>query len=570
MLVKLTAEKLIIQLQPNINNSYFNKKSVIAVQTVDLGLTVTNMTKPKNQLFCRLDNLTPTEREQQRLSTLNNLGLLVSEAVPIFEETTQKAATFSGAPICILGLVVETELWFKSAVGLSSIGLMNQIAAQRKIALDESFSSYVVDSQQPLTIDNTLSNTVFAQTILTQHCGIRSYLGVPLISSDGSCLGTLEVMDWQAREFNQRDVEYMSLLSRWCLGEFERYQSTKTASVSASNLYQSPWQQASTLVSQLATPSHNPQVTIANNTLTANTTNKIKEVANIEAIAESAPIKIKLLSQLTQELRTPLTSVIGMASVLHREVYGPLTVKQREYLEIIHDSGQNLISLVDEIVNLGVLNEQGAAINSVEVDIEMLCQQTINSLLDTAKQQQQELSLSVEPGNKIWLLDKEKVRQALYYLVSSILEMSEPGGEVKIHVSRRNQALNIAVGITHPWLGEGFVEANLQSQAIAKALKSNQNHHTALSQNRFNAGMSDISLRNHQVLTASALTIAIDEENSLDNQSNKVPRDLLGLLFCCHLTELHHGQLVVQGSSNSGYRYVLQFPKATVESEAES
>lgn len=533
------------------------------MQAVDLGLPVTNMTKPKNQLFCRLDNLTPTAREQLRLETLRKLGLLVSEAVPIFEEATQKAATFSGAPICILGLVVKDELWFKSAVGLSTIGLMNQIAARRKISLDESFSTYVVDSQQPLVIDNTLSNAVFANSILTQHCGIRAYLGVPLIGSNGLCIGTLEVMDWKEREFNERDIEHLALLARWCLGEFERNQIIKTKpDLSASDASQPQWERVNNLIFDLENQINSDPGVSATGTLTKT---NFKDRLDETAIAQSSPIKIKLLSQLTQELRTPLTSVIGMASVLHREVYGPLTVKQREYLEIIHDSGQNLISLVDEIVNLGVLNEQGSEINAVAVDIEMLCQQVINSLLDIAKQHQQILNLSIEPGNRIWSIDKEKVRQALYYLVTSILEMSEPGGEVRIHVSRRNQALNIAVGISHPWLGEGFGEVNQQSQVISKALDFHRNQ--VDDRNSFNAGISDISLNNHQLLTSSALMIAIDEENTVDKNTNKVPRDLLGLLFCCHLTELHEGKVVVQGSINSSYRYVLQFPKAQLEDE---
>ena len=533
------------------------------MQIVDLGSQVADMTKPKNQLFCRLDDFTPSAREQLRLETLRKLGLLVSEAVPVFEEATQKAATFSDAPICILGLVVEEELWFKSAVGLSTIGLMNQIAAQRKISLDESFSTYVVDSHQPLVIENTLSNAVFAHSILAQHCGIRAYLGVPLISSNGVCIGTLEVMDWKERNFNQRDVEHLALLARWCLGEFERHQMiSNQQNIALSRVKQPQWEKAHSLISPMGGHLGSPGE-VVNNTATKNNFASVSGEVGVRAIDQSNPIKIKLVSQLTQELRTPLTSVIGMASVLHREVYGPLTIKQREYLEIIHDSGQNLISLVDEIVNLGILNEQNAEINAGAVDIEMLGQQVINSLLDGAKQQQQGLSLSVEPGNRIWSLDKEKVRQALYYLVTSIIEMSEPGGEIKVHVSKRNKALNIAVGVSHPWLGEGFGEKNLYSKAVAKALKYKQD--TVPTQSKFNAGISDIALNNHQVLTSSALMMVINEEDTIDKNTNKVPRDLLGLLFCCHLTELHEGQVVVQGSSNSSYRYVLQFPKALTE-----
>ena len=534
------------------------------MQAVDLSLSVANMTKPKNQLFCRLDDLTPTAREQLRLETLRKLGLLVSDAVPAFEEATQKAATFSGAPICILGLAIEKELWFKSAVGLSTVGLMNQIATKRRISLNESFSTYVIDSQQPLVIENTLSNAVFASSILAQHCGMRAYLGVPLISFNGLCIGTLEVMDWKEREFNERDIEYLSLLARWCLGEFERDRTISSdKDLSKISLDRPKWERASNLIFN----SEN-QVGSINVASLATESSNIKVANNLSEVdsTKSSSIKVKLLSQLTEELKTPLTSVIGMASVLHREVYGPLTIKQREYLEIIHDSGQNLISLVDEIVNLGVLNEQSSEINKTAVDIEMLCQQVINSLQDTAKQHQQELTLSIEPGNRIWSLDKEKVRQALYYLINSIIEMSEPGGEVKVHVSRRNQALNIAVWIFHPWLGESFGEASVQSQAIGKALSFNRDR--VPNHSSFDVEMSNISVSNNQLLTPSALMMVINEGNTVDRNTNKVPRDLLGLLFCCHLTELHEGRVVVQGSVNSGYRYVLQFQKAQLEEEA--
>ena len=515
---------------------------MIQVQALDLGLSVNNMTKPKNQLFCRLDGLTPSVRSEQRLATLKELGLLTCEAVPAFEETTQKAATFSGAPISILGLIVNEEIWFKSAVGLSTIGLTNQLAAQRKIPLRESFSTYVIDSQQPLIIDNTLSNAVFANSILTQHYGIKTYLGVPLISSSGVCIGTLEVMDWTEREFNNRDIDHLNLLARWCLGEFERSQMLKTQPEQLSKLNQPRWQNA------------NPDAA-------KEEVLEQRLAANLDTVPTS-PIKIKLLSQLTQELKTPLTSVIGMASVLHREVYGPLTEKQREYLEIIHDSGQNLITLVDEIVGLGTFSDLGSEINLVAVDIEMLCQQVINTLKDLAKQHQQTLSLSIEPGNRIWSLDKEKIRQAIYYLVMSIMEMSEPGGEVKIHVSKRNPALNIALSVSHPWLGDNFSEAKLHSQAVTKALKLNQE----VSGDR-NIRLSVMTSNSYQLLTTSALMLVINEQNSPNKNINKIPRDLLGLLFCCHLTELHEGRVVVQGSPGSNYRYLLQFPNVKSDQE---
>ena len=514
------------------------------MQAIDLGIRVPNMNKPRNRLFCRLDGQTPAQRIQKRSATLRFLGLLTSESVPVFEEATQTASSFLEAPICILGLGVDNELWFKSTFGISSMGLMNQLASYRKIPLEESFSTYIIDSEQPLAINNTVVDTVFASSSLTQHYGIRAYLGVPLISSDGICLGTLEIMDTEPKDFTTKDLEFLALTARWCLREFERDKALKTQPLSKNDSKNSL-----SLISSLSSTEKSNYLSTQSGTESA--TNNI-HATNI--------IKVKLLGQLTQELRTPLTSVIGMASVLRREVYGPLTAKQREYLEIIHNSGQNLISLVDEIVNLGVLGNQDTKVKIASVDIEMLCQQVINSLVDIGKQHQQSLRLSVEPGNRIWLLDKDKIKQALYYLIISVLEMSEAGGEVRIHVSRRNRALNLAVWLSHPWLGDGLPQVEFYSQSVTKALAIAERQNV---ESTASSGMSDVLL-NNRVLTASALMSVINSEKkttTTKKQTDRISRDVLGLLFSCHLTELHQGKVIVQGSPEAGYRYIIQLPK---------
>jgi len=128
------------------------------------------------------------------------------------------------------------------------------------------------------------------------------------------------------------------------------------------------------------------------------------------------------VAELTEGLPTSLTSVIGMAKVLRQEIYGPLNHKQKEYLDVIYNSGEILESLAKEIINLGALNDNADRLQLAPVDIEMLCQQTVNILIPIAKQLHQELRLSVGPGVGIWLVDKEKISQSLYYLVMSILQ----------------------------------------------------------------------------------------------------------------------------------------------------
>lgn len=505
------------------------------------------MVSPETRLFCRLDGLTPQAREQQRLKALAEMGVLEAETVPVFEEATQTAARYLETPICILGVMAQDRQLLKSAVGLSRVGLMNELATSRCLPRSEAFCTYVVDSHQVLAIPDTLTHPVFANSLLFGHYGIRSYLGAPLITADGYCLGTLAVMDVVPRIFTTKDIDFLELTARWALSEYER-----------NRLFTKERKASVNLISKSAV-----NLPLPASDFTMGSQDDKYDVGMGSGGKQISPnfIKLKLLSSLAQELRTPLTSVMGMASVLGREVYGPLTTKQKEYLEIIHHSGQHLVELVDEISALGILDEGGLKLQISSVDIEMLCQQAINSLFQVAKQRQQKIRLSVEPTYRIWSLDKDKVRQILYYLVFSVIQSSEAGGVVRIHVSRKSEKLNISVWVSHPWLGDGLPQIEFYSTASVAALdnglEATLNRDYEIDEE---PQISYLSSANQMSSSSMSAALAIVEELTQLSEGNN-SRESLGLLLSCQLAEIHGGQISVQGSAESGYRYVVSLPQ---------
>jgi signal transduction histidine kinase len=128
---------------------------------------------------------------------------------------------------------------------------------------------------------------------------------------------------------------------------------------------------------------------------------------------------------------------MGMASVLKQEVYGKITEKQKKYLEVIYDSGQYLISLLTEVIRLEDKNYNQSP-KLAPFDVGMLCQQVLNNLEHIAHHYQQKLFLTIEPGKRIWLLDKDKLQASLFYLLLAMIESGENGGEIKLHFSRKN------------------------------------------------------------------------------------------------------------------------------------
>lgn len=492
-----------------------------------------------NRLFCRLDGLTPAVREQQRVNLLKGFGLLETDSIPVFDEATQMAARFLEAPICILGIMVYDHLCLKSAIGLSQLGLMNQIASSRKIPRIEAFCTYVVDSQQVIQIEDTYDHPVFARSLLTQHYNIRSYLGTPLMTSDGQCIGTLAVMDLIPRQFTLKDVEFLTLTARWCLREFER-----------DNLVLKRYQNEPEWLSLKSAKEENHYPTLPDEH------SPIKQ-NNAYSISD---IKLRLLKGFTQELRTPLTAIIGMSSILRSEVFGQLSGKQKDYLKIIHDSGHQMTALVDEILKLGVAEQNASKLNLTPINVELICQQILNDLSEMAKQKRQELRLSVEPSKGIWLLDKDKIKQAIYYLVISVLESSESGGEIRIHISRRSNTLNIAIWVSHPWLADGLPQVSFHSSLINKGLVLEKDGVLSTTT------VDQFDLSEQQFISTNSIEANLIrfKEINLKN-SEEHPQALLGFLLGCYLAESHGGKIIVQGSPDSGYRYVLMLPKMAVD-----
>jgi signal transduction histidine kinase len=450
------------------------------------------MVIPENRLFCRLDGLSVAQRSQQRLAALIGLGLLESEGAAIFEEAVQMAAQFTGAPIAILSIMEPEQETVRSAIGLNRLGTMNALARERSLPMEDSFGVHVIDSQQVLAIEDTTAHPAFSHSLFTQQYGVRAYLGVPMFSPDGLTVGVLAVLFQTEQCFSQEMVEYLVLTARLAMSEHDRRRTERATAAIAAPV--------------------------------ENTTH---------------PIKFDLLAQLTQELRTPLTSVMGMASVLTREIYGPLTGKQKEYMDIIRHSGEYLLSLVQEILELSSLDPDSQQLNLSSVDIEMLCQQAIATLEQAANRREQQIRLSVEPGNRIWVLDKEKIRQMLYHLMFSIIQTSSAGSILRLHVSNKNNGIRLTLWVSHPHLGEG--------------LPQGVDFYGGDERRSIVPTSGGVALQESPTATMTALQ---ETEGSYSRN--------LGLLLSRQLVELHGGHVSIQGNGGFGHRYVIQLPKLTL------
>lgn len=457
-------------------------------------------------LFCDWCNETNDTRENRSRLVLKRLKLDQDNVIPVFEEATQTVANFLSAPSAILGIIRHGEYHFLSAFGLINFGFNTDFVQRRKLPDEDSFAFHVITAKQTLTIPNTLADSFFRHNLLVQKYQIRAYLGTPLMGAGGECVGCLEIFDLHEREFTTQDIEYVKLSARWCMAEYER----GLLKEAKPNLF--------------IDDDKLPEININQTSLS---TTKITDYS----LLHSKNLTLKLLNKLLQKATIPLTSIIGMSSVLKQGIYGKINSKQLEYLNIIYDSGQEVTTLLDGIVSLGAL-EDNKNFEPTFVDVEILGQQIISSLQMMTQSKECTLRLSIEPGTKFWYLDREKFKQTLYYLLITIIENITSGSELHIHISQKKPPLNINILVKHPWLGDGITseKIDIYMKTIKQYYQMDLAH---VSQKEIDAYLSSLS---------------------------KYSYDLITLLFTCYLIELQQGEIKLQGTSELGYRFLLHLP----------
>jgi diguanylate cyclase (GGDEF)-like protein/PAS domain S-box-containing protein len=142
--------------------------------------------------------------DADRVASLHRLGLLDTEPSEGFDAVARVAATALRVPIVLVSLVDAERLWFKARIGLSA----------RESPRQSSFCSHVVFQRHPLAVRDAAEDSRFAQSPLVSGAPhIRSYLGVPLYTSDGQPVGTLCAMDTQIREYGERELAVLCELA---------------------------------------------------------------------------------------------------------------------------------------------------------------------------------------------------------------------------------------------------------------------------------------------------------------------------------------------------------------------
>ena len=155
--------------------------------------------------------------------------------------------------------------------------------------------------------------------------------------------------------------------------------------------------------------------------------------------------KSEFLANMSHELRTPLNAVIGFSDVLKEQYFGELNAKQGEYVKDINESGQHLLSLINDILDLSKIEAGRMELDLASVDLSMLLDNCTTLVRERASRQGLVLALEVEPGLGEWVADVRKLKQIVINLLSNAVKFTPAGGRVTLRARQLEHAVEIAV-----------------------------------------------------------------------------------------------------------------------------
>lgn len=153
-----------------------------------------------------------------------------------------------------------------------------------------------------------------------------------------------------------------------------------------------------------------------------------------QKLAYATRLKDEFLANMSHELRTPLNAILGMSESLQDEIMGVLNDRQKAAINSIERSGQHLLELINDILDLAKVESGKLELKLAPAEISDLCTSSLNFVRQQANAKNIQLSMESPFGLPAIVVDELRVRQILINLLSNAVKFTPDGGSVRLVV----------------------------------------------------------------------------------------------------------------------------------------
>ncbi|MCC5658929.1 GAF domain-containing protein [Nostoc sp. XA010] len=158
----------------------------------------------------------------------------------------------------------------------------------------------------------------------------------------------------------------------------------------------------------------------------------LREAKKAGEIANRA--KSTFLGNISHQLRTPLTSILGITEALQNKVYGPVNEEQRQSLNTLESNGKNLLELINQILELTDIESSKIELQLAATSIQGLCDSSLSFVKHLAFEKNIYLSVQIPEELEPIEVDESRIRQVFINLLTNAIKFTKEGGKVWIEV----------------------------------------------------------------------------------------------------------------------------------------
>ncbi|MEO1028779.1 MAG: ATP-binding protein [Pseudomonadota bacterium] len=190
-------------------------------------------------------------------------------------------------------------------------------------------------------------------------------------------------------------------------------------------------------------PDGNTLIAFANITATRRVETALKERA--EAFETADRLKTEFVQNVSYQLRSPLTTILGYAEFLESQRHGELSERQLDYVNSILAASNHLSELIENILDLALIEAGRMDLDLSDVDLTDIIEDSVDMAVSTATDTQVSVKADIRGELGTIRADDKRIRQVVFNLLSNALRFTEPGGEIIISADRTEDMARITV-----------------------------------------------------------------------------------------------------------------------------